>query len=131
LRSKASIGDRELDLLRWIEQQGSATVGEAAEGFGTDHDLARSTVLTMMERLRRKGHLDRQEVEGVYRYRVATPARELVRRAIVSFVDDTLGGSLVPFVSYLVEREELDDRQRAELVKLLERLDAESGEETP
>jgi len=131
LRSKASIGDRELDLLRWIEHQEGATVGEAAEGFGAAHELARSTVLTMMERLRRKGHLDRREVEGVYRYRVATPARELVRRAIVSFVDDTLGGSLAPFVSYLVEREELDERQRAELVKLLEQLDAEPGEEAP
>lgn len=130
-KTRASIGDRELELLRWIEKRGDATVGEAVEGFGEAHGLARSTVLTMMERLRRKRHLTRRVVDGVFRYRAAIPARELAARAVADFVEETLGGSVAPFVSYLAEREELDDRQRAELERLLKRLRAKREGDTP
>ncbi|MNC98870.1 hypothetical protein D3C83_169620 [compost metagenome] len=62
---------------------------------------------------------------------VAVPASELARRAVGQFVDQTLGGSLTPFVSYLAERERLDDGELAELERLLARLrerrDGESG----
>lgn len=125
------IGDRELELVRWLEAAGGATVGEAAEAWGAPRGLARSTVLTMMERLRRKRLLRRREVDGVFRYGVAVPAAELVRRAIARFVDETLGGSLTPFVSYLAEREELDDAELAELERLLARLGEDDDEEAP
>ena len=122
VRSRASVGDRELELLRWIEARGEATVGEASEGFGAERSLARSTVLTMMERLRAKGHLRRRAAEGGLRYRLAVPAGELTRHAVAEFVEATLGGSLSPFVAYLAEREPLDDAQLDELEALVERL---------
>jgi len=130
MSTESSIGDRELDLVRWIEATGGASVGEAAESWGGPLGLARSTVLTMMERLRRKRLLRRREVEGIYRYSVAVPARELVRRAVAKFVDETLGGSALPFVSYLAEREDLEERELAELERLLQQLRArrEAGE---
>jgi len=118
----ASIGDRELELVRWLERAGAASVGEAAEGWGQPRGLARSTVLTMMERLRRKHLLRRREVGGIFRYQVAVPASVLVRRAIEQFVDETLGGSLTPFVAYAAERESIDEAEMAELEGLLARL---------
>ena len=121
-KPRASVGDRELELLRWIEARGEATVGEASEGFGADRSLARSTVLTMMERLRAKGHLRRRGEAGAFRYRLSVPARELTRDAVADFVEATLGGSVSPFVAYLAERESLDDRQLDELEALVERL---------
>jgi predicted transcriptional regulator len=120
-RNEASVGDRELDLLRWIERRGDATVGEAAEGFGQAAGLARSTVLTMMERLRRKRLLERRAADGVYRYRAAVSAADLARNAVAAFVEGTLGGSLAPFVAYLAESEKLSARERRELEALLER----------
>lgn len=128
---QGSIGDRELELVRWLDAAGGATVGEAAEGWGMPRGLARSTVLTMMERLRRKRVLRRREVDGVFRYGVAVPAAELVRRAVAQFVDETLGGSLTPFVSYLAEREELGDAELAELERLLARLGEHPDGEAP
>lgn len=123
-RRRATIGGQELELLRWIEALGAISVGEAAAGFGAERGLARSTVLTMMERLRGKGHLRRRLAEGVYRYRVAVGAGEAVRRAVAEFVERTLGGSVTPMVDYLVERERLAPHERAELERWIERLDA-------
>ena len=130
MKKRRSVGVRELELLRWIERERSASVGEAAEGFGEEQGLARSTVLTMMERLRRKGHLKRRVVEGVFRYQVAEPAGDVTRRAVAPFVEATLGGSLSPVVAYLAESEALDEEQMAELEALVERLrDRRRGED--
>jgi predicted transcriptional regulator len=124
-RSLKSIGDQELALLRFVSDNGHLTVGQAAERFGQPRGLARSTVLTMMERLRKKGHLARKLHEGVYHYSPRTAPGAAVRQAVRKFVDSTLDGSIAPFVAYLGEREEVSDEDLAELKALVARLQAQ------
>jgi predicted transcriptional regulator len=95
-KSLKPIGDQELALLRFVNEAGQATVGQAAERFGQPRSLARSTVLTMMERLRKKGHLSRRLHEGLYHYAPRTAPGAAVRQAVKSFVDRTLDGSISP-----------------------------------
>jgi predicted transcriptional regulator len=123
-----SIGDRELALVQHLADHPSSTVGEVSEGFGARHGLARSTVLTMMERLRRKGHLARQLVDGTYRYSVEVPAGQVVRGVVRQFVQRTLQGSVSPVVAYLSEEAEVSDADFAELQELVARLQAEREE---
>ncbi len=124
-----SIGDQELALLRYVAENGPLTVGQVAEGYGEARGLARSTVLTMMERLRRKGHLQRRQVGGLYRYASPVPEGELLRGAVRSFVERTLAGSVSPFVAYLAEADEVSADELAELEELVERLKARKQEE--
>jgi len=121
-RSVKSVGEQELALLRYVGAREDATVGEAAAGFGQPRRLARSTVLTMMERLRKKGYLGRKLVAGVYRYAPRSSPNAAVGRAVASFVERALGGSISPFVAYLAEREQLSDTELAELETALTRL---------
>jgi predicted transcriptional regulator len=120
----ASIGEQELALLRHIADRGPATVGEAADEFGAPRSLARSTVLTMMERLRRKGHLVRRMADGVYRYRTRATSAELMKGAVQRFVERNLDGSLTPFLAYLSEGREVSDEELRELEELVARLGA-------
>lgn len=122
-----SIGDQELALLRFVSDQGRATVAQAVAGFGQPRGLARSTVLTMMERLRKKGHLSRRQADGAYQYTPRLAPGLAVRQAVQTFIDRTLGGSITPFVAYLAERERLADDELAELETLLARLHRERG----
>lgn len=124
-RPVKSIGDQELALLRFIAERPPTTVAQAVEGFGQPRGLARSTVLTMMERLRKKGHLRRRHVDGLYRYEPRTAPGAALRHAVQTFVDRTLGGSITPFVAYLAERERLSDDELAELETLLAQLQRE------
>jgi predicted transcriptional regulator len=117
-----SIGDQELALLRYVAEREAISVGQAVEGFGVPRRLARSTVLTMMERLRHKGHLERRQVDGVFQYSAAAQPRELLRGAVQSFVEKTLAGSLSPFVAYLAEDAEVSEAELAELEELVARL---------
>ncbi|HEY9421173.1 MAG TPA: BlaI/MecI/CopY family transcriptional regulator [Thermoanaerobaculia bacterium] len=124
-----SIGDQELALLQYIADRGGATVGQAAEEYGAPRGLARSTVLTMMERLRQKAHLNRQQVNGVYQYSSPADTGEVLRDVVRSFVEKTLGGSVAPFVNYLTEEAEVSDSELAELEELVAKLQSKRKEE--
>ena len=129
--SGASLGEQELALLRHVADTGRVTVGEVAEGFGGPRGLARSTVLTMMERLRRKGHLGRRLVDGVYRYESRTSSGELLRGLVGRFVERSLGGSVSPFVAYLDDSPGLSDEELQQLQDVVDRLSAGRGHGKP
>ena len=119
---KPTIGDQELALLQYLADNNNASVGEVAAGFGEPRGLARSTVLTMMERLRGKSYLRRKQVQGMYRYSPATGPGEVMRSAVGQFVEKTLSGSVSPFVAWMSERAEVSDRELAELEALVHQL---------
>lgn len=119
---KPTIGDQELALLHHIDECGAASVGEVAASFGEARGLARSTVLTMMERLRGKGYLKRRQLKGMFRYSTATGPGEVMRSAVGSFVEKTLSGSVSPFVAWMSERAEVSETELAELEALVAQL---------
>lgn len=125
---KASIGDQELALLHYLAEHQPASVGEIAAGFGEARGLARSTVLTMMERLRGKGYLKRRPLQGIYRYSTATGPAEAMRHAVDSFVEKTLSGSVSPFVAWMSERGKVSDAELAELEALVAQLQSKRKE---
>ncbi len=122
--AQSSIGEQELALLRHIADRGAVSVAEAVEQFGTERGLARSTVLTMMERLRKKGHLGRRLVDGLYRYRARTSSANLLKGAVRHFVEGRLNGSVAPFLAYLSEARDVSDEQLRELEAIVARLNA-------
>jgi predicted transcriptional regulator len=115
-------GEQELALLTWLAEHPAITVGEVADLYGVPRDLARSTVLTMMERLRKKGHLSRRRVQGVFRYTTGAGQDALLKDAVGAFVSRTLGGSVSPFVAYLSDEAEVTPEQLTELEALVARL---------
>ena len=127
--SRKSIGDQELALLQHIAEHGDASVGEVVTAFGEPRGLARSTVLTMMERLRAKAYLKRKQVDGgVYRYTTTAQQDDVVRNAVGSFVEKTLQGSVSPFVAWMSQRTEVSDNELAELEALVATLQSKRKE---
>jgi predicted transcriptional regulator len=117
-----TIGDQELALLRFVAEAGPISVGEAAERFGAPRGLARSTVLTVMERLRAKKRLTRRRAGGVYLYSSPEGTDAVLSGVVKSFIETTLSGSLSPFVAYLSDSERISDSELAELERLVKRL---------
>ncbi|MCW4456162.1 BlaI/MecI/CopY family transcriptional regulator [Flavobacterium sp. MXW15] len=125
---RKTIGDQELALLQYIGENQPASVGEVAASFGEARGLARSTVLTMMERLRSKAYLQRRQVDGVYRYHTTAEQQDVVSSAVGSFVEKTLQGSLSPFVAWMAEKAEVSDGELAELEALVAKLQSQRRE---
>lgn len=123
--AETSIGEQELTLLRHIADRGGASVADVVESFGAPRGLARSTVLTMMERLRKKGLLARKLSGGVFRYRAQRSSAQLLQGAVERFVERHLDGSVSPFLAYLSDTTGLSDQELSELEDIVGRLKAE------
>lgn len=118
----ANIAPAELEILRYVMDHQPVTVRQAADAMAERRGLARTTVQTMMERLRTKGHLKRKSVQGVNQYSLCVPKRTLLARLVGDFVENSLGGSISPFVAYLSEHAKLSQRQTDELARIVEHL---------
>jgi predicted transcriptional regulator len=103
---------------RHVADRAPVSVGEVAQEFTEREGLARTTILTVMERLRRKGYLKRRKSAGLYRYSPAIPKKEVVRSLVRDFAERVLGGSSQPFVAYLAEDAELSDAEVEQLTDL-------------
>ena len=123
-----SLGDQELELLQFITEHSPMTVREAYEGYGKDKGLARTTILTMMERLRTKGYLTRSEGEGANEYSARLTRSALMRGVVRNFVEKTLGGTLSPFVAYIAEDAGVNPQELKELKRLVDELELREDE---
>jgi|APCry1669189883_1035261.scaffolds.fasta_scaffold80445_2 predicted transcriptional regulator len=122
------LGDQQLDLLRYLADHGPITVGEVYKGYGNPKGLARTTVLTVMEKLRTKGYVSRRKIKGVFYYSAKNDHNVILKDLVADFVQKTLGGSLSPFVTYLADTGKLSETQLEDLKKMVDDLE---GEEDP
>ena len=128
MSERPGLGERELDVLRFVAEHAPVSAREVAEQFSEEEGLARTTVLTLMERLRKKGYLTRVPVEGLYRYSLAQPRSDLLRDLVGDFVETALGGSLSPFMAYLARDARLSEPELEELRRILDEHDARQRE---
>src|SRR4029077_12584643 len=113
---------QELLFLRFVARRGPIAAGRVADALGEDLGVARSTVVTVLERLRAKGHLTRRRKDGVYLYASKVPHDRLMRATVGQFVERSLGGSVLPFAAWLSERAEVSKEELAELREMVSRL---------
>lgn len=113
---------QELLFLRFVARHGPIAAGRVAEALGDELGVSRSTVVTVLERLRLKGHLRRRRKGGVYLYSSSVPFDRLMRATVGQFVERSLGGSVMPFAAWLSERVEVSEEELAELRRSVDRL---------
>ncbi len=123
-RRTRSLGELELEILKVIWEHQPCTVQEVADIFGRQRGYARTTILTVMQRLHAKRFLQRRKVKGLYRYSPTQERGEVMSHLIGDFLNKVLDGSAAPFVAYLVEKEELTEEQVAALRKIAKELRA-------
>jgi predicted transcriptional regulator len=119
---KPGIGQAESEILRFIADQQSVTVNDVADHIARTKGQSRNTVMTVMERLRSKGFLERTKTDGVYRYSPVASKATVMEGIVQDFVEGVLGGSVSPLVAYLTNRVDVDEEQLAELRRLVEKL---------
>ena len=128
--SKASLGQLELEVLNHISDQEPVSVREVAEAFSESHGLARTTILTIMDRLRSKGYLNRKKQKGLFIYRTRQAKSQVHLGQVKNFVKKNLGGYVSPFFAYLASEDvELDQEEVSELKRLVAKYEKSQGRE--
>ena len=130
-RRKESLGRLELDVLRYVTDHHPISVREVATHFAETSGQARTTLLTVMERLRGKGFLTRRKVEGRHQYTPTVAKADLLHSMVADFVSGVLGGNVSPFVAYLTRSSKLNDDEIRKLEQLLKRIEAREQQNKP
>lgn len=119
----SKLGSTEIEILRFLSDRPAMSVGDVAEHFSSTTGQARTTILTIMERLRKKGYLTRRPIKGVFHYSLKVAKQDFLRGLVRAFVENTLGGSVSPFVAYLAENQPVSEQDLAELKQLVRDLE--------
>ncbi len=98
----------------WAAGEPGATVTQIWESVAGKRSVTRTTILNLVDRLEKRGWLQRSREEGQYHY-LATVNREATARLLArDFVDEYFGGSTSQMVLSLLGGKRLtpDDLQR-------------------
>jgi len=122
------LGELELTVLKTIWEHQPCTVQQVAEILGKRLGYARTTILTVIQRLQAKGFLKRRKVDGVFQYKPTEGRNKVMSRLIGQFLDKVLDGSALPFVSYLTENKDLTKEQAEALQSIAENMESKERE---
>ena len=122
-----SLGEQEMDLLKFVSENSPITVREVALHFEREKSLARTTILTVMERLRKKGFLGRSKVDGVFKYTAKFQTGDVISSKISDFVERTLGGSVSPLIAYFMSSSDLTEKEFSQLTELAQKIENKKG----
>lgn len=127
MKQQEPIGHVQLEILQYIADHHPISVGKVAEHFAETQGKARTTILTVMEKLREKGYLSRKKISRVYQYSPKVPKNEVMVNVVQRFVEESLGGSVSPFIAYLAKSGKLTKSELSKLEQLARELDKQDA----
>ena len=100
-RSVLDLAPLELDCMNTLWPMGEGTVREIRDGLAARRARAYTTIMTIMDRLARKGVVERRKVGRAYIYRPNLTAEEARAQALGQVVENFFGGSKEALVAQL------------------------------
>ena len=94
----------ELEVMKVLWRRDAATVAEVQEELKPARPLAYTTVMTVLDRLARKGAADRDKRGRGYLYRPAVSQQEVCELAFERLLDDFFSRSPQKLLQYVQER---------------------------
>jgi BlaI family transcriptional regulator, penicillinase repressor len=117
------ISEAEQVVLRSLWERGPSSVAEL-QGFLREagQSWARTTVITLLQRLEAKGYASADKSEYAYRYRAAVTRDELVESRMSDLADDLCDGQWSPLLLAFAKRPRMTPEHVAELQQFVDDL---------
>ncbi len=103
----------------WEVGDAGASVTEIWESIAETRTLTRTTVLNQVDRLEKRGWLQRVASQGANRYQATSGRDETAQYLASEFVEDFFGGSASELVASLLGSKSLDAKEVKRLRDLL------------
>jgi predicted transcriptional regulator len=122
---RSPVSDTERNVLRALWQDGPGSVREVhARLKAAGLDWARSTVVTLLQRLEKKGYVESDKTEFAFKFRAVVSRDELLRLRMAELADDLCDGRWEPLLLAFTKREKYTAGELAELQRLVDELSA-------
>ncbi|MEM7050800.1 MAG: BlaI/MecI/CopY family transcriptional regulator [Acidobacteriota bacterium] len=117
------LASSELDAMSVLWKAGALSAREVHDQLRSRHDWAYSTTRTVLERLVKKGHLEKKSFHGVWLYDPRISRPQGLARRVRDFAEKVLELDAVAVVPLFARGGSLSEDELAELTRLLERED--------
>lgn len=112
VKKQENLGELELEVMKILWHQGKSSVLQVSEKLSKQKGYARTTILTIIQRLHKKGFLKRKKEDGVYRYEPTQKRQQVMGRLLSQFIDRVFDGSSTSLVQQMtganMSEEEMD-----------------------
>ena len=98
-----TLGQLELEVLKIVWDKKACSVSDVAEILSKQKGYARTTILTVMQRLHKKGFLERSKNEGIFQYSPTEKKTTVMGNLVKKFVDNIMGGSKASLAMHLID----------------------------
>lgn len=123
--NRPRLSDSQFEILRIVWQRDEITVSEVWQAVAANRPVARNTVLTVMDRLVKRGWLAKRTIGNTDLYRAAVSEQATLGDMLKRFVDSVFGGSADSLVVALLEGQDLSP---AEARRIRQRIDEAGGQ---
>ena len=103
-RAVLDLAPLELDCMNTLWPMGEGTVGEIRERLAERRPRAYTTIMTIMDRLARKGIVERRKSGRAYVYKANLSAEDARAQALRQVIDNFFGGSTEAVKAHLGDR---------------------------
>jgi len=115
--------DGELEVLRILWTNGPSTVKQVHEVVNKDRPTVYTTTLKVMQVMREKGLLVRNDSKYRHIYRPALPEEKTQRQLVTDFLERTFSGSTEKLMMHLLSAKKISAKERAKIRKMLDEIE--------
>jgi BlaI family penicillinase repressor len=120
-KAAIDVSEYELAVLDVLWDRGEATIREITQTiYGRSTTAAYATVQKLLERLEKKGCVERDRSSFAHTFRAKIQRSDLIGQGLETLAEKLCDGSLTPLLMHLAGRTRLTKRDREMLRKLIE-----------
>ncbi len=113
------LSDSQMEIMQRFWDRGEATVTDVWQDLAAERDIARNTVLTVIDRLSKRGWLSKRSVGNTHLFAPTVPRRKALGRVVERLVESTFSGSVDRLVTALLDGRGISDDEAARIRKLI------------
>jgi predicted transcriptional regulator len=115
-----ALSEAQLEIMNAVWGGGEVTVTDVWTALSRRRPVARNTVLTLMDRLEKKGWLRRRAERQTHYYSAASPREATLGRVVRRLVDAAFAGSAEALVLALIEGRGVSDEEARRIRRLID-----------
>ena len=115
-----ALSETQLEIMQAVWARGEVTVTDIWTALADRRQVARNTILTLMERLQKKGWLKRRVSGPTHFYAAAVPRGRTLGRVVHRLVEAAFAGSAEAMILALLEGRGVTDAEAKRIRKLID-----------
>lgn len=120
MRNSVRLGKVQLEIMRVLWREGSATARRITDVLNEREPIAHSTVQTLLRKLENKGAVAHEVQDRIFVFRPLSQESEVAESATHDLLARLFGGSVTGLVAHLIKHEEISKEEMRELRRLID-----------